>query len=287
MIICKICGKEYKSIQPLSKHISSKHSIEKQQYYDLYLKDLNEGICIICGKSTNFYGMDRGYNTYCSRSCQVKAQNNFNSVNYKNQWQSKNKFIQEYEKLHNCTHIKHISKYKLHSIHLQHIPIIRLSKMYQFAKNEDLATIEDPMFFASNYEQHIFTSLINENVLCHTKKYIYPYELDFYLPDKRLAIEFNGTYYHSTKRKSEDYHLMKSLMCRDKNIRLIHIYEFEDFNKQLFLLSELIKGNDLYPKNDFNKNNLIDEVPTPEIIFQSDRLTVYGAGPLIKENNYV
>ena len=63
--------------------------------------------------------------------------------------------------------------------------------------------------------------------------------------------------------------------------------ETEEDKTQLFLLSELIKENDLYPKNDFNKNNLIDEVPTPEIIFQSDRLTVYGAGPLIKENNYV
>ena len=78
---------------------------------------------------------------------------------------------------------------------------------------------------------------------------------------------------------SKDYHLTKSLLCRDKNIRLIHIYEFEDFTKQSNLLLELLNNNDLYPKNDFNKNNLIDYIPEPAIIYQN-RYTIYGAGKL-------
>ena len=75
---------------------------------------------------------------------------------------------------------------------------------------------------------------------------------------------------------------MKSLLCREKNIRLIHIYEFEDLDQQIKLLQDLILGQDNYPKEDFNKNNLIDSIPKPEIIYQSDRYTIYGAGPLIK-----
>ena len=69
-------------------------------------------------------------------------------------------------------------------------------------------------------------------------------------------------------------------MCKEKNIRLIHIYEFEDFEKQKQLLKDLILGQDNYPKNDFNKNNLIDNIPVPEIIYKENNLTIYGAGKL-------
>lgn len=81
--------------------------------------------------------------------------------------------------------------------------------------------------------------------------------------------------------KSKEYHLNKSIKCRQKNIRLIHIYEFENLDEQLKLLKNLILGIDNYPKEDFNKNNLTNNIPQPEIIYQDNRLTVYGAGPLL------
>lgn len=52
-------------------------------------------------------------------------------------------------------------------------------------------------------------------------------ELDFYLPEKKLAIEFNGNYWHSTRFKDKDYHLKKTQLCQDLGITLIHIFEFE------------------------------------------------------------
>lgn len=73
----------------------------------------------------------------------------------------------------------------------------------------------------------------------------------------------------------------KSTACRDKGIRLIHIYSSEDFDKQISLLQRLLLGQDDYPKRDFNKNNLIDHIPKPTIIYKDVRLTVYGAGPLL------
>ena len=85
---------------------------------------------------------------------------------------------------------------------------------------------------------------------------------------------------------SKSYHLEKSLLCRNNHIRLIHIYEFENFEEQKQLLKDLILGIDNYPKNDFNKNNLITNIPEPEIIYQDNKYTVYGAGLLIGGNNY-
>ena len=55
---------------------------------------------------------------------------------------------------------------------------------------------------------------------------INPYELDAYIPELKLAFEFNGIYWHSiNKGKDKNYHIMKTKLCRDKNITLIHIFE--------------------------------------------------------------
>ena len=52
-------------------------------------------------------------------------------------------------------------------------------------------------------------------------------ELDIYLPDKKLAIEFNGSYWHSDIVKSKKYHYEKTVACGKLGIRLIHIFEYE------------------------------------------------------------
>lgn len=66
------------------------------------------------------------------------------------------------------------------------------------------------------------------NIASDTRKIISPLELDIYIPEKNLAIEFNGMYWHSiNKGIDKNYHQIKSLLCREKGIRLIHIYEDE------------------------------------------------------------
>ena len=57
-------------------------------------------------------------------------------------------------------------------------------------------------------------------------------ELDIYIPEKQLAIEFNGCYWHSKLYLSRFYHQDKSKECLGKGIRLIHIYEDEWVYKQ-------------------------------------------------------
>ena len=52
-------------------------------------------------------------------------------------------------------------------------------------------------------------------------------ELDIYIPDHKLVIEFNGLYYHSELYKPKNYHLNKTIECQKKGIKLIHIFEDE------------------------------------------------------------
>lgn len=56
------------------------------------------------------------------------------------------------------------------------------------------------------------------------------YEIDMYIPEKRLGIEFNGIYWHSDLQKDKNYHFNKSKLAELRGIRLINIYEDEWLN---------------------------------------------------------
>jgi len=78
-------------------------------------------------------------------------------------------------------------------------------------------------------------------------------ELDFYLPDYEIGIEINDISTHSINScrektavcENKNYHLYKTQNCKEKGIRLIHIWEWElkkDFEKiSKWLLNELNK----------------------------------------------
>lgn len=50
-------------------------------------------------------------------------------------------------------------------------------------------------------------------------------ELDIYLPEQRLAIEYNGVYWHTAKFVDKRYHLDKTEGCEVQGITLFHIFE--------------------------------------------------------------
>ena len=72
-------------------------------------------------------------------------------------------------------------------------------------------------------------------IIRNDRKLISPYELDIVIPEKKLAIEFNGIYYHNEDiLHNPQYHLMKTEMCEKIGYRLIHIFEHEwDFQQDL------------------------------------------------------
>jgi hypothetical protein len=66
----------------------------------------------------------------------------------------------------------------------------------------------------------------DDDIITNTKRVISPYELDVYLPDKNIAFEYNGMYWHEEGvNKPIGYHQMKTDMCVDKGITLHHIWE--------------------------------------------------------------
>jgi len=83
----------------------------------------------------------------------------------------------------------------------------------------------------SKAEQEIidWLSSLDGITVIRNSKPIYPFELDVYLPEYNLAIEYNGLYWHSDVHERMDihYHLRKTQLCEEQGIRLIHIFEDE------------------------------------------------------------
>ena len=76
-------------------------------------------------------------------------------------------------------------------------------------------------------------SIYNGEVIENCRNVISPYELDIYLPEKNVAIEFDGIYWHSEQQgKDASYHLGKTMACEENGIRLVHVFEDEWSLKQ-------------------------------------------------------
>ncbi len=112
----------------------------------------------------------------------------------------------------------------------------------------------------SNSKLHLeFKEFLNEikiNFIENDKHTIKPLELDFLITDKNLAIELNGNYWHSeiSGGKDKNYHLNKSKLCNEKNIKLIHILEDEWIFKKEIVKSRIkhimnITENTIYARS--------------------------------------
>lgn len=65
-------------------------------------------------------------------------------------------------------------------------------------------------------------------------------ELDIYIPELKIAIEYDGLFWHSNENgRDKNYHLNKTLECDNLGIRLIHIFDDEWLNKQSIVKSKL------------------------------------------------
>jgi predicted nucleic acid-binding Zn ribbon protein len=82
---------------------------------------------------------------------------------------------------------------------------------------------------SSSIEQELFESIPCENKYQNDKTILGGMELDMVLPDIKLAIEYDGLYWHSVQQgKGENYHLDKTKRCLEKGYQLFHIFESDD-----------------------------------------------------------
>jgi len=77
------------------------------------------------------------------------------------------------------------------------------------------------------------------------KDIIHPKELDIYIPSKKLAIEVNGLFWHSTnggRSVDKNYHLEKTNQCKKLGIKLLHFFE-DELKEKLEICKGIIDAN--------------------------------------------
>lgn len=87
----------------------------------------------------------------------------------------------------------------------------------------------------SSYKEKELFSFIKgmcNDAINNDRKTLDGYELDVLVPSKQIAFEFDGIFWHNENNKTNDYHLNKTIICNNKGVRLIHIFEDEWINKK-------------------------------------------------------
>lgn len=93
-------------------------------------------------------------------------------------------------------------------------------------------------------------SIYSGNILFNDRSIIPPKEIDIFLPDEKIGIEFNGLYWHSEENKDIKYHFLKHKECQLKGVDLIQVWE-----------------DDWIYKNDIIKSIILNKISKSERIY--------------------
>lgn len=147
-------------------------------------------------------------------------------------------------------------------------------------KTEDLVDMT-PM--VSEYENEIYEyirEIYDKDIVRSSRTIIGGnYELDIYLPDSKLAVEFNGNYWHSELQKDKHYHRDKTIRCIENNIQLLHIFEYEWVNNKEVVkryLYSVIHGADTIVNGRNTVVKEVDDIDEVKNILEANHIQGYA-----------
>jgi len=97
--------------------------------------------------------------------------------------------------------------------------------------------------FNSSKEEENFANYIesiSDYKIERNKKFDNGQELDIFIPELNLGIEYDGIYWHSSKFRDKYYHMDKMNYFKNMNIRVINIFSDEWENKQDIIKNKLM-----------------------------------------------
>lgn len=102
-------------------------------------------------------------------------------------------------------------------------------------------------------------------IILNSRSVIPPFELDIFLPELKLAFEFNGLYWHSELYKEKNYHKDKSDMCDKNGIKLIHVWE-DDLDHKSNIIKSIVNTKLNITEKIFARNCEIKEITDNNIV---------------------
>jgi len=265
---CKYCEWETEDINNLSgaymNHMINTHDIDIDKYLNEYPNDKIFFKNYVRKIERNEFLDDKDNHVEC-KICGERLK----------------KITQSHLDNHNITLFEYKKKYKLYN-----------PKDYISKTSHDIILVNRKENFfpkkihkRSKGENEIikFLNFHNIKTIPNERNLLDGFELDIYLPEYKIGIEFNGVYFHSeyTGKKDIEYHKSKTNILESKGIKLIHIFDvnYEKCTKKInrmlldFIGINLIKINtdnnivnyiDENKKNEFIRNNTINVIDKSE-----------------------
>jgi Zn finger protein HypA/HybF involved in hydrogenase expression len=104
------------------------------------------------------------------------------------------------------------------------------------------------------------------NILSNDKKILDPLELDIYIPELKIAFEYNGIFWHNELNKDDNYHLNKTELCEKQGIQLIHIWEDDWLYKQDIVKSMILNKLGKTPNKIYARKTEVKEIIDNKIV---------------------
>lgn len=287
---CKFpgCGRHFGSERLLTYHIRLDHNTDKLEYIEKYVFNNEKQYCK-CGcnqevrirlqppykrdylSGHNPDGMIGRRHTSESKSqMSIAAKDRIQQDienNIKSPWHTQEAIKKRCESYSNSCYSKKLSKYNItflndrldqslrgvykwkcnvcNAAHTQyHSSYFICKQCYPFIRSKQQKDVLE-------YIQSIYNGTIVENYRKFSKG---KHEIDIFLPELNIGIEYNGLYWHSdVVIPNKKYHLEKLEICEANNIHLIQIFEDEWLQKQDIikhrLSNLLINTQPIYAKN--------------------------------------
>lgn len=167
-------------------------------------------------------------------------------------------------------------------VNKEYIPIIeKYSKEYHNVK-----CISNQEKELLNYIKTCTSCKVKTTVKNLIKDNDHTYDLDIYIPELHIAFEYNGIYWHSNFLKDKYYHQNKTKLCYDKNIQLIHIWEYDWINKKEQIkqqIKELLSGKNCSKYNWVSVNDYQNYILSEPEEIHIGRFTIFNEGKFIKK----
>jgi hypothetical protein len=131
----------------------------------------------------------------------------------------------------------------------------------------------------SGEEQELADFLSNYTTVEQSRRdIISPKEIDIWLPEFNIGVEYNGLYYHSTKnnRITPTYHLEKTEIINSLGYKLIHIFSDEWIYKKDIVKSRLLNILNKTQHIIYARNTVIKEVDNTQAKIFLDNNHIQG-----------
>ena len=188
--------------------------------------------------------------------------------------------------------VKHLASTLNYCIEQANIKLLMFENV-PYIKNSDIPLLDSELDkIGKNYSHsskgeeqltEFIKSICDYEIIENDRKLIFPKELDIYIPQKNLAIEYDGLYWHDEQHISDrNAHLNKTLVCNSKGVDLIHVFE-DDWNSKREIVKSMICSRlGIYKEKIFARKCTIEEidVSVAKLFFNKYHLQGFAYGDL-------